>query len=389
MFFYLLLVAVVTLYSNLKWVFPGKCGKLFALCVLLCIFLGLGIQETVPGGVLITFFAVWMCQALWMFILFDVVRLFRFFALCRKMTAPVFREKRAVFVRKGSRVVLLASVALALLLIAVGVPHNDDFKIRTLDMAAPQTAYGDCSQKSFTAVFFSDIHFAPLFRRSKLERLIHQVDSIGPDYILFGGDIADVPTTTLDEWGFDSLMTRLAKSAKVASVAINGNHEALQERNGSNALLWLGQHGWVALDDSTVCFSSACFTGRTDFLVARNRESERKPLGELVPSIFKTQKSDSLYKDRPWFVLDHQPKGIEPGYSGILPDYAFSGHTHDGQFFPGNLIIGFVWRLAYGIGALDGVSWLVSSGFDSWGPPVRVGSDTELWVLRYREEACK
>lgn len=82
-------------------------------------------------------------------------------------------------------------------------------------------------------------------------------------------------------------------------------------------------------------------------------------------------------------LIDHQPKGIEPEHSGRLPDFALSGHTHDGQFFPGTVIIDWVWRLAYGFGTLDSVRWLVSSGVDSWGPPVRIGSDTEMWFLHF------
>jgi hypothetical protein len=110
-------------------------------------------------------------------------------------------------------------------------------------------------------------------------------------------------------------------------------------------------------------------------MVARTRDMERRALVELVPS-----------GDLPWILLDHQPKGIEPGYSGRLPDYALSGHTHDGQFFPGTVVIGFVWRIAYGEGVLDGVRWLVSSGVDCWGPPVRVGSDAEMRVIRFEAE---
>ena len=54
-----------------------------------------------------------------------------------------------------------------------------------------------------------------------------------------------------------------------------------------------------------------------------------------------------------------------------------------GQFFPGTIVIKWVWRLVYGLGELDGVKWLVSSGIDCWGPPVRVGSDTEMWLIRF------
>ena len=136
---------------------------------------------------------------------------------------------------------------------------------------------------------------------------------------------------------------------------------------------WMRKVGFVVLDDSSACIGHACFTGRTDFQVARRRGIERVPLVSLAPN-------DSV---RPWILMDHQPKGIEPEYSGRLPDFALSGHTHDGQFFPGTIVINFVWRLAFGEGMLDGVRWLVSAGVDCWGPPVRAGSNADMWVIRF------
>ena len=73
----------------------------------------------------------------------------------------------------------------------------------------------------------------------------------------------------------------------------------------------------------------------------------------------------SVVKNFPFnsiWIYGGKPKGIEPEYSGRQPDYALSGHTHNGQFFPGNIVINFVWRLAFGEGTLDGVRWLVSAG---------------------------
>ncbi|MDO4946778.1 MULTISPECIES: metallophosphoesterase [unclassified Fibrobacter] len=387
-FFGLLLTAIVVLYLNISRTLPGKGGKLLALGFLLGIFLSMTLRDGVVGAILLTFFTIWMCQALWMFILLDVFLMGRFFWLSHKMTGSGYQKSSANFVCKSTRGVLIASILLALILIGLGVPHNADYQVRTQDVSLKTDCDSCGSKKPFTAVYFSDIHFAPLFRTAKLERLAAQVDSIGPDFVLFGGDLSDVNTATMDEWGYAPLMAKVAKSAKVAAIAINGNHEAMQERNGSNTLAWLRSNGWVTMDDSTACFRKVgvpevCFTGRTDFQVARTRGTERKPLADLVPQQFKSDSSGAYRKVSPWILLDHQPKGIEPEYSGILPDFALSGHTHDGQFFPGNLIIGLVWRLAYGFGMLDGVHWLVSSGIDSWGPPVRVGSDTELWVLHF------
>ncbi|WP_295056411.1 metallophosphoesterase [uncultured Fibrobacter sp.] len=365
---------------------PGKKGKLIALGILVSIFLGMFFRNTLVGCAVVAFTSVWLCQALLLYIPWDLFRLGRRMVL-RKAMPP----QTLTF---ASRILLAVTILLTAGLFVYGVPHNGNYRLLETTVKLPSrhvvmasTDSGAVADSSvtdssivtlqalsgFTAVFFSDVHVDPLFRRAKLERMIASVDSIAPDYLLFGGDLADVSTMQLDEWGYDSLFRQLTSKAKVAAVAINGNHESMQERGGSDPDAWMRKVGFVVLDDSSACIGQACFTGRTDFQVARRRGIERVPLASLAPN-------DSV---RPWILMDHQPKGIEPEYSGRLPDFALSGHTHNGQFFPGTIVINFVWRLAYGEGVLDGVRWLVSAGVDCWGPPVRVGSDADMWVIRF------
>ncbi|MCR5378097.1 MAG: metallophosphoesterase [Fibrobacter sp.] len=356
-FLFILVAGLVLIYANVSPVAPGKKGKLIALGILVSIFLGMFFRDTLFGCAVVAFTSVWLCQALLFYIPWDLFRGVRRLVVRRAM-----QPKTLMF---ASRILLAATIALTLGLFVYGVPHNSDYKLLETTVSS--------SKSSFTAVFFSDVHVDPLFRRAKLERMIASVDSIAPDYLLFGGDLADVSTMQLDEWGCDSLFRQLTSKAKVAAVAINGNHESMQERGGSDPDAWMRKVGFVVLDDSSACIGQACFTGRTDFQVARRRGIERVPLASLAPN-------DSV---RPWILMDHQPKGIEPEYSGRLPDFALSGHTHDGQFFPGTIVINFVWRLAFGEGMLDGVRWLVSAGVDCWGPPVRAGSDADMWVIHF------
>ena len=356
-FLFILVAGLVLIYANVSPVAPGKKGKLIALGILVSIFLGMFFRDTLFGCAVVAFTSVWLCQALLFYIPWDLFRGVRRIVVRRAM-----QPKTLMF---ASRILLAATIALTLALFAYGVPHNGDYKLLETSV--------NSSKSSFTAVFFSDVHVDPLFKRAKLERMIADVDSVKPDYLLFGGDLADVSMEQLDEWGYDSLFRKLTSKAKVAAVAINGNHEGMQEGSGMTPGEWMRKVGFVVLDDSSACIGEACFTGRTDFQVARRRGVERVPLANLVPR-------DS---ERTWILMDHQPKGIEPEYSGRLPEYALSGHTHNGQFFPGTIVIKFVWRLAYGEGVLDGVRWLVSAGVDCWGPPVRVGSDADMWVVRF------
>lgn len=403
-FLFILLIGLALIYINVSSVAKGKTGKIIGAAVLFVLFLGMFLRSTLVGSLIVTFFAVWLPNSLILYIPWTLYRIGYYF------TQPHHLSRHLV--RRVSRYLLGITSAFTFIFIGYGMQHNDEYKtnLLTIDLPGVYT-------ESFTAVFFSDIHVDPLFKAQKLERFIAQVDSIKPDYLLFGGDLADITTEKMDRMGYDSLFKKLTAGAKVAAVAINGNHEAFMANSDNSPEEWMRKVGFVVLDDSTACLGGVCFTGRTDYMVARGRDIERKPLGVLIPDSIKIVEhvkdtTDSLADStrtvvaqdstmdtvaaapaitydtiplyRPWILLDHQPKGIEKTHSGRLPDFALSGHTHDGQFFPVTVLIDFVWKLAYGKGALSGVLWLVSSGFDCWGPPVRLGSDSEIWVIKFK-----
>ena len=403
-FLFILLIGLALIYINVSSVAKGKTGKIIGAAVLFVLFLGMFLRSTLVGSLIVTFFAVWLPNSLILYIPWTLYRVVYYF------TQPHHLSRHLV--RRVGRYLLGITCAFTFIFIGYGMQHNDEYKtnLLTIDLPGVYT-------ESFTAIFFSDIHVDPLFKAQKLERFIAQVDSIKPDYLLFGGDLADITTEKMDHAGYDSLFKKLTAGAKVAAVAINGNHEAFMANSDNSPEEWMRKVGFVVLDDSTACLGGVCFTGRTDYMVARGRDIERKPLGVLIPDSIKIVEhvkdtTDSLADStrtvaaqdstmdtvaaapaitydtiplyRPWILLDHQPKGIEKTHSGRLPDFALSGHTHDGQFFPVTVLIDFVWKLAYGKGALSGVLWLVSSGFDCWGPPVRLGSDSEIWVIKFK-----
>ena len=403
-FLFILLIGLALIYINVSSVAKDKTGKIIGAAVLFVLFLGMFLRSTLIGSLIVTFFAVWLPNSLILYIPWTLYRIGYYF------TQPHHLSRHLV--RRVSRYLLGITSAFTFIFIGYGMQHNDEYKTNLLTIDLPSVY-----TENFTAVFFSDIHVDPLFNAQKLERFIAQVDSIKPDYLLFGGDLADITTEKMDHAGYDSLFKKLTAGAKVAAVAINGNHEAFMANSDNSPEEWMRKVGFVVLDDSTACLGGVCFTGRTDFTVARSRDIERKPLGVLIPDSIKIVEhvkdtTDSLADStrtvaaqdstmdtvaaapaitydtiplyRPWILLDHQPKGIEKTHSGRLPDFALSGHTHDGQFFPVTVLIDFVWKLAYGKGALSGVLWLVSSGFDCWGPPVRLGSDSEIWVIKFK-----
>lgn len=75
--------------------------------------------------------------------------------------------------------------------------------------------------------------------------------------------------------------------------------------------------------------------------------------------------------------MDHQPKELqETADAGA--DLDLCGHTHNGQMFPGNLLIHLLWENPCGYLKKGSMHNIVTSGAGIWGPGMRVGTDCEI-----------
>lgn len=359
MFFFTLLLGFAFLFWNIAKGFSGKLKYIIPTFFVGGTLLGFFLREITLFSAAQTFFLIFTCIALSIYIIFDILSL-----ILRLLRHPLKSQKS----KQVRGIIFFAALAITIIFLSFGIPHNNHYKIRTARIPLKENT------PAFSVAFFTDLHLDPLFNKSKLKQFAEDLDSLQPDYIFFGGDFADMKDSALSENGFDTLMQAITAKAKKGAFGVLGNHEAYVENEDSNPGQWMEKIGLKILIDTTICNENFCLTGRQDFQIAKRNEMERKPLEVLKP------KNSKL----PWLLLDHQPHGIEEAYQGEFPLLALSGHTHNGQFFPGTILIDLIWPLSYGFGSINGANWLVSSGIDSWGPPVRVGSDTEFWFLTFK-----
>jgi predicted MPP superfamily phosphohydrolase len=62
-------------------------------------------------------------------------------------------------------------------------------------------------------------------------------------------------------------------------------------------------------------------------------------------------------------------------------DLQLSGHTHHGQIWPFNYITNAIYDISWGSGKIGETQFYVSSGFGTWGPPVRLGTRPEIVLI--------
>jgi predicted MPP superfamily phosphohydrolase len=82
-------------------------------------------------------------------------------------------------------------------------------------------------------------------------------------------------------------------------------------------------------------------------------------------------------------LLLHAPVRLPTsGAEGI--SLQLSGHTHGGQFFPWTLIVQRVWgKFAHGLQAFGKLQVFTTYGTGTWGPPLRVGTRSEIVVITF------
>ena len=86
---------------------------------------------------------------------------------------------------------------------------------------------------------------------------------------------------------------------------------------------------------------------------------------------------------QPVVLLAHQPKAI---FGAAAKEVALqlSGHTHGGQIFPFNFLVGLQQPYVAGLHRLNDMAIYVSVGTGYWGPPMRLLAPAEITEITLR-----
>ncbi len=209
-------------------------------------------------------------------------------------------------------------------------------------------------------VAVSDLHLGDLIRKERLVKFVDLINKKNPDIILIAGDLFDRNMVTVEEQHMDKVLQKL--KSKYGVYAILGNHEYF--RNVDRAIHYLVKSNINLLRDSAVTIDHRfVIIGRDDF-TNKNRKS------------IKTILSD-VNKDLPLIMLDHQPLKLQEAVENNI-DVQISGHTHNGQIYPFNLLVSKIFDLGYGYRKSGNTHFYVSSGLGLWGAPIRLGTQSEI-----------
>ena len=224
--------------------------------------------------------------------------------------------------------------------------------------------------ESRTLAVLSDLHLGSLLGREWLEGRIDQTLALQPDMVLLLGDIFEGHGAP--DHGLLPTLRRL--SAPLGVWSILGNHEF---------------HGEPKV--------TAAFMQAAGFQVLRNRWVELRPGLTLVgvenPTRSRIEDKDGgsinrVLAGRPEGVvilLSHAPRHYDAAAEAGV-DLMLSGHTHGGQIWPFDYVVGRVFPLYEGEHKIDGMSLIISRGAGTWGPRMRLWLPAEILHITLRGE---
>ena len=248
---------------------------------------------------------------------------------------------------------LVAAGAL-LALFAMAASHH--VAVRRFEIAS------DKLSRPLRVVQISDIHIGSR-QGGFMARIVDRINRLKPDYVAITGDLIDSSAVEIDA-------LRSLENLTGTTFFSVGNHERYADL--PKAISMLETLGVIPLRQQSYLAEGIQFIGIDD------AESQDQ-VGRFLPEV-------GVRDDHFSILLYHRPLGWESAI-GHGVDLMLSGHTHNGQIFPFNLLVRRQFRRIRGLFCQGGSYLYVSSGTGTWGPLMRLGSLNEISCFDLRPRA--
>ena len=223
-------------------------------------------------------------------------------------------------------------------------------------------------------VLISDLHLGEINSEKHLHNIVQMINSQNPDIVCLAGDIFNDNYYSIRNPQRAVDLFRSIESTYGVYAAL-GNHDAGRTFHKMIDLLEKSNIT-VLKDEYRIIDGRLALFGRLD----------HRPIGGFGP--FKrqdiTETIVSVGASMPVVVMDHNPVNIREYGSEV--DLILSGHTHRGQVFPGSLVTKAINIIDYGHYQKDAniPQVIVTSGVNTWGPPMRIGTNNEIVSILLR-----
>ncbi|MBX4191187.1 MAG: metallophosphoesterase [Candidatus Doudnabacteria bacterium] len=264
----------------------------------------------------------------------------------------------------GKNLTPLVSIlfVLAILTSGYGIWNSYQTKIRTVTIKLENLPE---EWKGKRAVLVADTHLGNVRNLKFGKKIANLIQQQNPDIVFIAGDFYDGTPTD-----YQVLAEPFGQiQSKYGTYFAPGNHEEFG--NKSPFLNGLRSAGVKVLDNQKIEIDGVQLIG-LDYVTNTKPADQIRNLANL-----------NIDKNVPSIVIKHVPSLVDLSESAGI-DLQLSGHTHLGQVFPMQYVTKAIFgQFYYGYSRLGNLQNFTTSGAGTWGPPQRVGTNSEIIVITF------
>lgn len=231
---------------------------------------------------------------------------------------------------------------------------------RTYDVTVHKAAKRD----SMKILMASDFHLGSIVGKNHLERFVAISKKEKPDMILIPGDLIDDYIAPFLESNMGDSLKKI--HAPLGVYAVLGNHD-YYGGDKDKIVKEMDKAGIKVLQDETAVIND-------EFLLAGRKDPTDHSRGTIKSFM------EGPDASRPVFMMDHQPIALDEAEKAGV-DLLVSGHTHRGQVAPAQFITNRIYENDWGYLKKGTLHSIVTSGFGTWGPALRIGTRAEAVII--------
>lgn len=267
--------------------------------------------------------------------------------------------------------------------VVYGIRHAKKISLTRYQVRIPKE-YRAGNGSRLKIALLADLHLGSSVGKVQVKQMVELVNQCEPDLVVIAGDLFDNDFSSIEDPEGTARLLAGMKS-RLGTWACWGNHD-INERILAGFTFpvpggvcvdprfdgFLEQAKIHMMNDDLLLMDESFYlAGRKDPQRIEKTGETRKTPKELL---------EGVDRSLPVIVIDHQPKQLRQ-LADAGADLDLSGHTHNGQVFPGNLLLKLMWKNPCGVKKIGGMYSVVTSGAGFWGPGLRVGTDNEVVLL--------
>ena len=275
-------------------------------------------------------------------------------------------------------------VAFTAFMMIYGINNAHDLRVTNYEIVSEKKSKLD----ELNIVLISDLHIGYNDGLKEMQDMVDTINNQNPDIVICAGDIFDNEYEAIEN---PEEMVKILSgiNAKYGKYATYGNHD-IQEKillgftfgnskkepvADERMVQFIKDSGFIELYDSYVMVEDIYIYGRPDSHRINFGNKTRLPASDIAKN---------LDKNKYIICVDHEPGELEQlANAGV--DLDLSGHTHNGQFWPGTISIKWFWKNAYGLKLINNkMTSIVTSGVGLFGFDIRTGCIPEIVNIKLK-----